>query len=345
VQPTDASAIVMDPSTGRIVAMANYPTYDPNGYSSVTDYKLFQNYTTDNAYEAGSVMKTLTVAAGINEGAITPTSTSPNPNGCTTVDDATICNVVRNGITNPTTQQTLTYSFNTGAVNVVRSLGGGEINKTARDKLYNYFSNHYRFGSATGIEQSGEAEGIIYSPDNEQGNNVRYANMSFGQGMTTTMTQVASAFSAILNGGTYYRPTLVYGTENSDATVKEQAPTVVQNNVVSAETSSEMRDLIWHTRYDNSVNRVVDPAGYAIGGKTGTSQTIDPATGRYSDTETIGSYLGYVSGSTGHTPNYVIMIRMDYAQGGTFAGSIEANKMFGEMARWLINYDGIVPNK
>ncbi len=345
VQPTDASAIVMDPSTGRIVAMANYPTYDPNSYSSVTDYKLFQNYTTDNAYEAGSVMKTLTVAAGINEGAITPTSTSPNPNSCTTVDDATICNVIRNGITNPTTQQTLTYSFNTGAVNVVRLLGGGEINKTARDKLYNYFSNHYRFGSATGIEQSGEAEGIIYSPENEQGNNVRYANMSFGQGMTTTMTQVASAFSAILNGGTYYRPTLVYGAENSDGTVKEQAPTGVQNNVVSAETSSEMRDLIWHTRYDNSVNRVVDPTGYAIGGKTGTSQTIDPATGRYSDTETIGSYLGYVSGSTSHTPNYVIMIRMDYAQGGTFAGSIEANKMFGEMARWLINYDGIVPNK
>lgn len=345
VQPTDASALVMDPSTGRIVAMANYPTYDPSNYSNVTDYRLFQNYTTDNAYEAGSVMKTLTVAAGIDMGAITPTSTSPNPNGCTTVDDATICNVVRNGITNPTTQQTLTYSFNTGAVNIVRSLGGGDINKTARDKLYNYFSNHYRFGLTTGIEQSGEADGLIYSPDNEQGNSVRYANMSFGQGMLTTMVQVASAFSATLNGGTYYRPTLVYGTENGNGSVKEQAPTVVENNVVSADTSAKMRDLVWHSRNDNSVNRVVDPDGYRIGGKTGTAQTIDPKTGAYSDTETIGSYLGFVSGSTSHTPNYVIMIRMDYAQGGTFAGSIETNKMFGEMARWLINYDGIAPNQ
>lgn len=344
VQPTNASALVMDPSTGRIIAMANYPTYDPNNYSNVTDYKLFQNYTTDNAYEAGSVMKTLTVAAGLDQGAITPTSTSPNPNGCTTVADATICNVVRNGITNPTTQQTLTYSFNTGAVNVVRSLGGGDINKTARDKLYDYFSNRYRFGTATGIEQSGEADGLLYSPDNEQGNSVRYANMSFGQGMMTTMVQVASAFSSTINGGTYYRPTLVYGTENSDGDIQEQAPTVVQNNVVSAATSAEMRDLVWHTRHDNSVNRVLDPTGYYIGGKTGTAQTIDPKTGLYSNDLTIGSYLGFVGGSGSTTPNYVIMIRMDFAQGGTFIGSIEANHMFGEMARWLINYDGIAPN-
>jgi cell division protein FtsI/penicillin-binding protein 2 len=168
--------------------------------------------------------------------------------------------------------------------------------------------------------------------------------MSFGQGMMTTMVQVASAFSSTINGGTYYRPTLVYGTENSDGTIKEQAPTVVQNNVVSAQTSTEMRDLVWHTRYDNSVNRAVDPAGYYIGGKTGTAQTIDPNTGKYSDDLTIGSYLGFVGGSSSSTPNYVIMIRMDFAQGGTFVGSIEANHMFGEMARWLINYDGMAPN-
>lgn len=341
VHPTNASAVVMDPSSGQIVAMANYPTYDPNSYSTVTDYSLFQNRVTDNAYEAGSVMKTLTVASGLDAGVITPTSTSPNPTGCTSVEDTTICNVTRNGVTNPTTQQTLLYSFNTGAVNVLRSLGGGTINKTARNKLYDYLTNRFRLGEATGIEQAGEAKGVLYSPDDDEGNNVRYANMTFGQGMTTTMLQVASAFSSAVNGGTYYRPTLVYGTKTASGTLQKQAPTVVQQNVVSSQASSEMRNLVYHTRHDNSVSRAVDPVGYYIGGKTGTAQTIDPKTGQYTSDLTIGSYLGFVGGSDSETPNYVIMIRMDFAQGGTFAGSIEANTMFGEMARWLINYDGI----
>ncbi len=344
VHPTNASAVVMDPSTGQIVAMANYPTYDASKYSTVTDYSLFQNRVISNAYEAGSVMKTLTVASGLDAGVITPTSTSPNPTGCMTIDGSTICNVIRNGITSPTTQQTLLYSFNTGAVSVVRSLGGGAINKTGRDKLYDYFANRFRLATTTGVEQSGEAEGVMYSPDNEQGNNVRYANMSFGQGMTTTMLQVAAAFSATVNGGTYYKPTLVYGTKNSDGTIQKQASTVVAASVVSSKTSAEMRELVYHTRHDNSVSRAADPVGYYIGGKTGTAQTIDPKTGQYTSDLTIGSYLGFVGGSANATPNYVIMIRMDYAQGGTFAGSIEANTMFGELARWLINYDGIAPN-
>ncbi len=92
------------------------------------------------------------------------------------------------------------------------------------------------------------------------------------------------------------------------------------------------------------MSRAVDPAGDYIGGKTGTAQTIDPKTGQYTSDLTIGSYLGFVGGSDQSTPNYVIMIRMDYAQGGTFAGSIEANTMFGELARWLINYAGITPD-
>ena len=340
VHPANASAIVMDPNTGRIVAMANYPTYDPNNYSTVTDYSLFQNRVTDNAYEAGSVMKTLTVAAGLDAGAITPTSTSPNPTGCTTVENSTICNVIRNGVTQPTTQQLLTYSFNTGAVDVIRKLGGGTINRTARDTLYDYLANRFRLGTVTGVEQSGEAEGIIYSPDDQEGNSVRYANMSFGQGMTTTMVQVAAAFSSTINGGVYYKPTLVYGTKNSDGSIKEQAPTVVLGTVISAEKSAQVRDLVWHSRYDNNGKRL-DPAGYHIGGKTGTAQTIDPKTGAYTSDLTIGSYLGFVGGNT---PQYVIMIRMDYAQGGTFAGSNEANAMYGELARWLINYEGITPN-
>lgn len=341
VHSSNASALIMDPNTGQVIAMANYPTYDPNSFTSVTDYSLFQNRVTDNAYEAGSVIKTLTVSTGIDLKVITPTSTSPNPTGCTTVDDRTICNALRNGITNPTTQQTLVYSFNTGAVNVVRSLSGAStINKTGRDRLYDYFTNHFRLGTLTGIEQAGEAEGLVISPEEEEGNNVRYANMSFGQGMTTTMIQVASAFSTIVNGGTYYRPTLVYGTQAADGSIQKQAPTVVAQNVISAEASAQMKEMIWHSHYDNN-GKYVDPAGYRIGGKSGTAETIDPKTGQYTTDKTVGSYIGYVGAAA---PKYVIMVRIDDAQGGVYAGSNMANTMYGDIAKWLIAYEGITPN-
>ena len=341
-KPEHASALVMDPATGQIIAMANSPTYDPNNYSQVNDYSLFQNRVTDDAYEPGSVIKTLTVAAGLDEKVVTPTSTYYNGDGCTRVEDATICNVARNVPVEPTMQQLLIYSLNTGAVSVLRSFGGGTITDEAREKLYDYFSNHYRLAKTTGVEQAGEASGVLYSPKDDEGNSVRYANMTFGQGMQVTMVQVLSAFAAVMNGGTYYRPTLVYGTQSSDGTIKKQAPVVVQQGVIGAGYSAEMRDMVWHSRYDNN-GKAADPAGYRIGGKSGTAQTIDPKTGRYTADRTVGSYLGYVGGASG-VPKYVIMVRMDFAQGGTYAGSAEANAAFGDMAHWLIQYEGIMPN-
>ncbi len=334
-----ASAVVMDPRSGQVLAMANYPTYEPANYSKTTDYSLFKNTTVDGPYEAGSVIKTLTVAAGVDSGAITPTSTSPNPNGCTKVEDRTICNVVRNVTSLPTTQELLTYSLNTGAVNVLRSMGGGSINPAARQQLYDYFVDRFRLTKRTNIEQANEGTGLIYAPDDDEGNNVRYANMTFGQGMTTTMIQVASAFSATINGGTYYRPTLVYGVKGASGSVAPVAPTVVQQNVISAEHSAQMRELVWHTRYDRR-GKTLDPVGYRIGGKTGTSEVIDPATGTYSSDHTIGSYLGFGGGAT---PEYVIMIRMDDAQGGVFAGSEGALAAFTSISNWMITYKNITP--
>lgn len=340
VHVENANAVVMDPNTGQVIAMANYPTYNPAQYNKVTDYRLFQNGVTDNAYEPGSVMKTLTVASGLNEGVITPNSTFANAGGCTTVENAQICNVLRNVPATPTIQQLLTYSLNTGAVSVLRSLGGGSITKAGRDKLYDYFAHRYRFGAPTGIEQTGESAGAIVSPDDPEGGSVKYANMTFGQGMTTTMVQVLAAFSAVINGGTYYKPTLIYGAQQADTTLKTQVPTIIQKGVIAPEHSAQMRDLVWHARYDNT-GKTVDPVGYHVGGKSGTAQTIDPRTGAYTSDRTIGSYLGFVGGTV---PKYAIMVRMDYAEGGTFAGSIEANATFGDIAKWLISYSGITPN-
>lgn len=333
VSATSASIIIMNPNDGQVVAMANTPSYDPANFTKITDYSLFQNNVVSNAYEAGSVIKTLTVAAGLNDGVITPTSTSPNPTGCTNVDGRTICNAVRNGITNPTTQQLLTYSYNTGAVDVVRKLGGGELNRQGRNRLYGYFSDNFRLNSPTGIEQTSEARGVMYAPDTEQGNNVRYSNMAFGHGMTVTMVQTAAAFSAAINGGTYYRPTLLYGRTMPDGSITKATPSTVSRNVIGADYSAQLRDMVWRARLDTT-GRYLDPIGYKIGGKTGTSETIDEKTGRYTTDKTNGSYLGFVGIEQ---PQYVIMVRMDNATGqGVFTGSITANSVFTDLAHWMI---------
>ncbi len=340
VQAKSGSVVVMNPNNGQVMAMANYPTYEPAKYSSTTDYSLFQNQVVDNPYEAGSVIKTLTVAAGIEDGAITPTSTSPNPNGCTTVEDRTICNVLRNVTSQPTTQDLLTLSLNTGAVNVFRQLGGGSFNSTGREKLYDFYVGKYRFTKQTGIEQANEAKGVVFAPTDEEGNNVRYANMTFGQGMTTTMMQVTTAFSSIVNGGTYYKPTLLYGVRKTDGTVTTYSPTTVAQGIITAEHSAQMRDLIWHARYDRT-GKTIDPAGYKVGGKTGTSEVIDPKTGQYTSDHTVGSYLGF-GGAT--QPEYVIMVRIDDAQGGVFAGSGAASAAFTSISNWALKYLNISPN-
>lgn len=337
---TKGSIVVMNPTNGQVLAMANAPTYDPTNYTDVTDYTVFQNNVVSEPYENGSVMKTLTVGAGLDSGAVATTSTFPDGTGCTTVDGTKIYNVEEDPRQAAATMlDTLQYSLNTGVVFIVKQMGGGSINQQARNTFYSYLSDHYRFGKATGIEQAGEAKGTLISPvDTGEGVNVRYANMAFGQGMDITMIQTVAAFSAAVNGGTYYKPTLVAGTYEN-GTFTAQAPVVVSQNVLKPETSTALRDLIWQGRKRGFFGSV-DPAGYKIGGKTGTSQVIDPKTGKYSNENSIGSYLGFGGADT---PQYVIMVKVDDAKIGGYAGTTAAGPIFNDMSNWLLQYLRIQP--
>lgn len=340
---TKGSIIVMDPNTGAIKAMANVPTYDPARYFDVEGdaYQKFQNRVVSDPYEAGSVIKTLTMAAGLNEGVVSQNSQFNNT-GFVQVDDARIKNVVQdiNGARNMT--DVLKYSLNTGVVHVLSQLGGGSINLQARERLYTYFTDKYGFGSLTGVEQAGESMGSIYGPKTVQGNNVRYSNMAFGQGMGVTMVQTAAAFSSVVNGGNYYQPHVVEGSLTRDGEVNTKQPKPVRSGVVSEGTSTAIRDMTRQALVEAAaVARLVRP-GYNVGGKTGTSQTIDPATGRYTEDKTIGSYLGY---GGDEMPRYVIMVRVDDSNigAGNFAGSAAAGPIFGDVSNWLIDYYNIKP--
>lgn len=342
VKATQGSVIVMDPSTGAVLAMASYPTYDPAKYFEVNDYGAFQNKVVSDPYEAGSVMKTLTMGVGLDKGVIKP-DTTYNNTGSTRVADVTIKNAIQSDSIGPTTMtQVLQYSLNTGVVHVLRQLSGGdrtEITKHGRDILYDYFANHYMFDKKTNIEQVGETKGKIISPDDEDGGAVRYSNMTFGQGMNVTMIQVASAFSAAVNGGTYYQPQLVGGTIGDDGKITPKPPKVVKSNVLSPTASKDLQNMAVEARQKGIVGKN-DKPGYRMGGKTGTSQIIDTKTGKYTDNDSTGSYLGFGGDDT---PRYVIMVRVIDSKAAGYAGTVAAAPIFADVSNWLLDYMQIQP--
>lgn len=230
---TNGSAIVIDPQSGKVMAMANLPTYNPADFGRVKSASVYNNPIVDAPYEPGSDIKTFTVAIGIDKGVIKPSSTYYNRDFIN-VDDWTIHNATRGYTGNITMQTALNYSLNTGMVTIAERLGdGSHITVQARNAMYDYFHNHFGFGKITGIEVPNEQAGIIIPPTDVQGNAVRYSNMSFGQGMDLTMVQVASAFSSLVNGGVYYQPTIYNGVLNADGTFTQAPAKTPKTGVIS----------------------------------------------------------------------------------------------------------------
>ena len=337
---TAASAIVMDPNTGKVLAMANYPTFDPEKYYQVKDASLFINRVVESPYEPASVCKTFTYAAAINEGAMVPTDTYYNK-GYTYVEDRRMQNALTNTALGEITFRTaLDYSFNTGSIEALRRLGGGKITKAARTKLYGYLTDNFGLGKRTGIELN-DAPGIIISPEEDEGNAVRYANMTFGQGMNLTMVQVAAAFSSLVNGGDYYQPTIIAGTMKNDAFYRDEDKKPLRQTV-SENTSEQMRSMLEEVR-SKEVPRSGDKAGYKIGIKTGTSETYD-ASGKYTSDATIASVIGYGrKNQQGSMPEYVVMVRLDGSS--LLWGSLDAVPVFTEISNYLLEYLRIEPIK
>ena len=335
---SSASAIVMDPQTGKVIAMANVPTYDPTNLN-VSDVAVFNNNTISNPYEPGSDIKTFTVVTGIDKGVITPDSTYYNT-GQIDVEDITINNATKSAAVSGTIsmQTALNWSLNTGMVTIAQRLGNGSyITRGARDTIYSYFHDKFKLGETTGIELAGEAAGTIISPEQQEGNAVRYSNMVFGQGMDATMLQVASGFCAIVNGGIYHTPTIVNGTIDDDgnftaAALKEQT------RVISEETSTTVREMVHQAHYA-TYNPHDGSDVFLVGGKTGTSETI--VNGKYVSNQTIGTYLGY-GGEQGQIPRYVIMIEIS-ADGKDMGGGSDAKPIFNEISNWMLNYYRLMP--
>jgi len=332
----EGSAMVMDPNTGKVLAMANLPNYNPGEYNKVEDVAQFNNNVISDPYEPGSVLKTYTLATGIDKGVVKASDTYNNTDSIKIGDNYIVGNATKGQTGIISFQHALTWSLNTGFVTIAQRLGdGNSVTLGARQAMYEYFHDRLRLGQSTGIELSNEAAGTVFSPDDEQGNAVRYATMSFGQGLDTTMLQVASGFSALINGGTYYKPTIIDGYMTNNGFEENAAPAPVATNLVSKSTSDQIKTAT-HDARASSFGRT-DKPGYYIGGKTGTSQV--GVAGGYSDTETIGSYLGYGGGDK---PEYVIMVRLS-GKDKQFQGSRDALPIFTDISNWMLDYLKVHP--
>lgn len=336
---TEGSAIVMNPKNGQILAMANYPTYNPAEFNKQKNPAVFMNSAAMVPFEPGSIVKSFSFATAIDKGAITPSSTYNNTD-CIKVADRTMCNALKGLGGIMTIQGAFNNSLNVGTITAIRRLGNGsQINLAARQTLYEYYHDKFGFGSKTGLEL-GEAAGYIYPPDSVEGNEVRYSAMTYGQSMNLTMVQVAAGFSSLVNGGQYYKPTILSGTIDNEGHFQ-----AVENKslrqTVSGNTSSQMRTMLSTARHSSFLSKS-DKPGYEIGGKTGTSEAV--VNGLYTQKETIATYIGYGGGKNG--AEYVIMVRVAApGRGINLQGNIHAGPIFTDISNWMIDYMKIAPKE
>ncbi|HUC79109.1 MAG TPA: penicillin-binding protein 2 [Candidatus Saccharimonadales bacterium] len=339
-QPTHGSVIVMNPNNGNVVAMANYPTYNPQNYQQYANNEsVYQNNSVSSVLEPGSVTKTLTTAAALNQGAVTENQSFYDP-GSWNVDGSTISDVsIDGGAQTRNIESILVNSLNTGAVWMLMQMGGGQINQQARDTWYNYLVNKFNIGKLTGIQQPDEEALPVTDPNSAGAVDLQYAEMSFGQGIDISPIEFIAAESAILNGGTYYQPNLVQSVTNTvtnqTTTVK---PKILKTNVIKPTISQQIQQLmegvytadypIWGTTPPRS--------GYITGGKTGTAQV--EINGAYSNTIYNGTYVGFIGRTK---PDYVIFVQIynPLTSQSIYdtAGKIAAAPVFGAVTDVLAN--------
>lgn len=341
------SAIIMNLTNGHVDTIADYPTYNPTDYSQVANPSEFINSAVGTPLEVGSIMKTLTTSAALDTNSITPNETFFDP-AKWLIDGSWITDISQDGGPQQRSiTDILVDSLNTGATWMLMQMGGGQINSKARDTWNNYMVNHFHLGSQTGIQQGYEASGYVPQPGHDgAGIDLTYANTAFGQATTETPLQMVAALSSVLNGGTYYNPSLVLGTVSANGNLIPAQPTIWKKNVVKPTVATELEPMMeavinknyWFYQMQQT------PKGYIIGGKTGTAQIANPSGGYYSN-QFNGTFIGFVGGAK---PKYAIMTEVNSPNIpnnsiDTYAGAGAAAPIWGGIVKMLIDTGHVTP--
>ena len=307
------SVIVQEPKTGRILALENYPSFDPNNYGQAS-ISSFLNPAIQTIYEPGSVFKVITMAAGIDAGKFSPETTFYDK-GSLTVSGRTIKNWDLKSYGKVTMTNVIEKSINTGAAYAGSLIG--------RDVFKKYLEN-FGFDEKTGIDLPGEVSGDLRAlgPKSPE---VAFATASYGQGVAVTTVEMINAISAIANGGNLMRPYINAETE----------PKIIRR-VVSARAAREVTEMMVSALDKAEIGKI---KSYKLAGKTGTAQVPDFNKGGYTD-KVINTYVGFGPVAA---PKFVILIRLNEPEGAPLAG-LTVVPAFRDLAQFILNYYNLSPD-
>jgi cell division protein FtsI/penicillin-binding protein 2 len=324
---TSGSVVVLEPATGRVMAMCNAPDFDPNEYNNVEDVSIYNNNSIFTPYEPGSVMKPLVVAGAIDVGAISPSQTYEDT-GEEKIDQYTIRNSDLKAHGVQTMTQVLEQSLNTGMIYIMRQMGGPVMTQ--------YFED-FGFGTLTGISLDTESAGTISAlyKDTE----IYYATGSYGQGITTTLLQLASAYGALANNGWLMEPYVVQEYRYADGTIEEVVPRRVRHVVQESTATTVGAMLVSVIEHGHGDKAAVE--GYYLAGKTGTAQVARQDGAGYQEGVTNATFTGY---GPIEDPQFVIVVKLEHPKAVQWASDTAA-PIFSQMAEFLLDYLEIPPTR
>jgi cell division protein FtsI (penicillin-binding protein 3) len=319
-QAKGATAIVMNPNTGEVLAMANWPGFDPSDLADASSEEL-ENRATGFTYEPGSTFKAFTVASALDDHVVTPNSSFYLPSEIH-VYDRTIGEAEDRGPVTLTTAQILAQSSNVGAVTIGMREGADRFSQ---------WINWFGFGQPTGLDYPGEERGIVPQRADYSGSTM--GNLPIGQGLAVTPMQMATAYSAIANGGVLRRPTLIKSVGGQP--VEHNAD---PHRVISARVAAQLRRMLEGVLEPGGTASAVSVPGYVLAGKTGTAQKVE--NGTYSNTDYVASFVGF---APAQHPKLLVAVVVDQPLYVHFGGTVAA-PVFGQIAAFALPYLGISPH-
>ncbi len=321
------TAIVVDPQSGEILAMASQPDYNPNAFSRHRPAQ-WRNRALTDTYEPGSTIKMFLLAAALNEGVVKPSDTIDCGNGSWRVGGKVIHDHHPYGRLK--LHEVLKVSSNIGSAKIGKAL--------ERERYYNYLRG-FGFGETSGVELPGEQPGLLRKPS--QWFEIDLAAISFGQGLTVTPLQVAMATAAVANNGYLMAPYVVERVVNTYGEVVETHQPRVKKQVVSPAVARQIKEMLVKVTEEGGTGTLATVPGYRVAGKTGTAQKVDPVTGTYSMDKSVASFVGFVPADD---PRLVILVVLDEPEGKTFGGLVAA-PIFSRIAAQALRYLKVAPTQ
>jgi cell division protein FtsI (penicillin-binding protein 3) len=319
-RPHGATAVVMNPSSGEVLALANWPRVDANAPSSAPGYAS-QDRAVGYTYEPGSTFKSITVAGALQDGTVTPNTSFGLPPQIQ-VADRVIGESHPRGPVTLTTSQILAQSSNVGAIKI-----GLEMGK----QRFDYWVRRFGFGHPTGVDLPGEERGIVLPVSKYSGSSM--GNLPIGQGNSVTPMQMAQAYAAIANGGILRAPRVV---RRVDGKLVAQPR---GRRIISGRTARQLREMLEGAFAPGGTASEVSIHGYKLAGKTGTANKIDPTTGEYSESRYVASFIGFAPALN---PKLLIEVMVDEPQTEIYGGVVAA-PAFGKIASFALPYLRIPP--